>query len=137
MVIYRGADGRPGYHQADELDDAIHFVEGLRNGEGVEHARIFRMDEVTFEFRPYFRVEIGENAPAPTPEIAEPAPVAAPAEPAVEAAEVAEPAAAAGEWPATDPWADAPDAEMAPALSGTTEAAGNGAAVGRRGLFGR
>ena len=38
MVIYRGADGRPGYHQTEQLDDAVRFVEGLRNDEGVEHA---------------------------------------------------------------------------------------------------
>jgi len=59
MVIYRTADGQPGYHQADELDEAVRFVERLRNGDGVDGARIFKMDEVKFDFRPYFKVEIG------------------------------------------------------------------------------
>ncbi len=59
MVIYRTADGQPGYHQADELDEAVRFVERLRNGDGVDGARIFRMEEVNFDFRPYFKVEIG------------------------------------------------------------------------------
>src|SRR5688572_8572229 len=59
MVSYRTADGQPGYHQADELEDAVQFVERLRNTEGVDHPRIFRMEEVSFDFRPYFRVEIG------------------------------------------------------------------------------
>lgn len=62
MVIYRTADGQPGYHQADELDEAVRFVERLRNGDGVDGARIFRMEEVAFDFRPYFKVEIGPGA---------------------------------------------------------------------------
>jgi hypothetical protein len=59
MVIYRTADGQPGYHQAGELDEAVKFVERLRNGDGVDGARIFKMEEVNFDFRPYFKVEIG------------------------------------------------------------------------------
>jgi hypothetical protein len=58
MVIYRGTDGKPGYHQTDEIIDAVQFVEKLRNEQSVEHARIFRLEEVQFEFRPYFRVEL-------------------------------------------------------------------------------
>lgn len=58
MVIYRGADGKPGYHQTDDIHDAVGFVEQMRNDEGVEHARIFRLEEVVFEYRPYYRVEI-------------------------------------------------------------------------------
>ena len=58
MVIYRGADGKPGYQQAEDIHDAVTFVEQMRNEEGVEHARIFRLEEVTFEYRPYYRVEL-------------------------------------------------------------------------------
>lgn len=58
MVIYRGADGKPGYHQTDDIHDAVGFVEQMRNDEGVEHARIFRLEEVVFEYRPYYRVEL-------------------------------------------------------------------------------
>lgn len=58
MVIYRGADGKPGYHQTDDIHEAVGFVEQMRNEEGVEHARIFRLEEVVFEYRPYFRVEL-------------------------------------------------------------------------------
>jgi hypothetical protein len=64
MVIYRTADGQPGYHQAEELDEAVRFVERLRNGDGVDGARIFRMEEVNFDFRPYFKVEIGPGGVA-------------------------------------------------------------------------
>lgn len=72
MVIYRGPDGKPGYHQTDDIHDAVGFVEQLRNDQGVEHARIFRLEEVGFDYRPYFRVELtgapsleaGSSAPA-------------------------------------------------------------------------
>ncbi len=58
MVIYRGVDGKPGYHQTDDIHDAVSFVEQMRNEEGVEHARIFRLEEVVFEYRPYYRVQL-------------------------------------------------------------------------------
>jgi hypothetical protein len=60
MVIFQSAEGTPGYHQTDGLEDAVRFVEGPRNDQDVDHARIFRMEEVPFEFRPYFRVELGK-----------------------------------------------------------------------------
>jgi hypothetical protein len=58
MVIYRGADGKPGYHQTDDIHDAVMYVESLRNEKDVDHARIFRLEEVTFEYKPYYRVEL-------------------------------------------------------------------------------
>lgn len=67
MVIFRSSEGKAGYHQADGLDEAVRFVERLRNSENVEQARIFKMEEVSFEYRPYFRVEVGAGAPAPAP----------------------------------------------------------------------
>lgn len=67
MVIYRGADGKPGYHQTDDIHDAVMFVETLRNEKDVDHARIFRLEEVTFEYKPYYRVELSVGgAPAVT-----------------------------------------------------------------------
>ena len=61
MVIFRGVDGKPGYHQTDDIHDAVNFVEKMRNEEGVEHARIFRLEEVIFEYRPYYRVELSSS----------------------------------------------------------------------------
>ncbi len=100
MVIYRGSDGSPGYHQTDDVHDAVSFVEKLRNDEGVEHARIFRLEEMNFEYRPYFRVELKAGDAALG---------AAPAAPAVAAA----PAAAAAAAPVIDTTAAAPAAEAA------------------------
>ncbi len=65
MVIYRGADGKPGYQQAEDIHDAVTFVEQMRNGEGVEQARIFRLEEVVFEYKPYYRVELASAGMEP------------------------------------------------------------------------
>jgi hypothetical protein len=63
MVIFRRPDGKPGYHQAESVEDSIRFVEMLRNQEKVTDARIFRMEEVPIEVRTYYRVEVvGEHA---------------------------------------------------------------------------
>ena len=70
MVIYRGVDGKPGYQQAEDIHDAVAFVEQMRNEEGVEQARIFRLEEVTFEYRPYYRVELSSGAAGHEPSFA-------------------------------------------------------------------
>lgn len=70
MVIFRSTEGKPGYHQAETLDDAVRFVERLRNQEGVTDTRVFRMQEVALEVKTYYKVEIAPNADG--------APVAAP-----------------------------------------------------------
>jgi hypothetical protein len=84
MVIFRTAEGKPGYHQAEALDEAVRFVEHLRNQEQVPEARIFRMQEVPIEFKTYVKVEVSspvqDEAPvAPAPVAA--APVVAPVAP--------------------------------------------------------
>lgn len=72
MVIFRSAEGKPGYHQTDDLDAAIGFVEHLRNDEGVTDARIFVMEEVPIEFRTYYKVLVaGRPAAVPTREATE------------------------------------------------------------------
>jgi hypothetical protein len=73
IVIFRSTDGKTGYRQAESVEEAARFVERLRNGEGVDEARIYKLEEVVFEYKPYFRVEVGSvtpapEAPAPAPE---------------------------------------------------------------------
>ena len=128
MVVYRGTDGSPGYHQADEVHDAVAFVEQLRNEEGVEEAKIFRMEQVTFEYKPYFRVELTSSEPSLTAGAAKPAVAAAPSAPAEKAAE-------AEVVEATEVVTDAKvSTAEAPAASSTES---NGDVGARRGLFGR
>ena len=88
MVIFRTAEGKPDYHQADDLAEAMAFVERLRNEDSISDARIFHMEEVPIEFRAYYRVEVtaappAEEVAAPGPQLVEPQPVPVP-EPVLE-----------------------------------------------------
>ena len=69
MVIYRTSDGSSSFEQADAIDEAALFVERLRNNEGIDEIRIYRMEEISFAFRPYYKVELGlaerQTTPAP------------------------------------------------------------------------
>jgi hypothetical protein len=67
MVIFRN-DGKPGYHQVDDLDGALRFVEHLRNNEGVEMAQVYRLEEIPIEVRTVFKVELARNGSSTTPE---------------------------------------------------------------------
>jgi hypothetical protein len=58
MVIFQAPGGSPGYNQFETLDAAVGFVEQLRNERDVSNARIFALEEVKFEMRPYFKVEL-------------------------------------------------------------------------------
>jgi hypothetical protein len=76
MVIFREADGTPGYHQAEALDEAVHFVEELRNERQVSETRVFAMHEIPIEFKTYWKVEVMppdvSSAPPPPPPVAAP-----------------------------------------------------------------
>jgi hypothetical protein len=130
MVSYRSTDGKQSYHQTDELADAIEFVEHLRNDEAVDHARIFKLEELSFEFRPYFRVELATTLPPPpvtAPRESEwltPSPDG-PIEPVeAESTDDVDPLAAV--WTAT---------ERTESMDGDGHTVGAG--LGRKGLFGR
>jgi hypothetical protein len=62
MVIYLSADGKAGYQQVDDLVAAVAFVERVRNTQGIENSRIYRMEQVNYRFEPYYqvRLETGE-----------------------------------------------------------------------------
>lgn len=147
MVIYRSVDGKPGFQQTDDLMSAVEFVERLRNADGVESARIYRLEQVSFRFEPYYQVHI-DDAPAPTPPpatVARATVSAAPAAPVAPApvvvAETTAPAAAvpaaavaAAEAVTGAEPADAPTAET---VTPAPEPPADGATGIRRGLFGR
>lgn len=148
MVIYRGPDGKPGYHQTEDIHDAVGFVEQLRNDQGVEHARIFRLEELAFNYRPYFRVELSGGAPAVESGSSAPAVAAAPAEAEEASTEAADeaPAASSDDKPAatetaapsvTEVAATATEsASAAPTITSPSTGTDNGVGA-RRGLFGR
>lgn len=154
MVIYRSVDGKPGFQQTDDLVAAVEFVERLRNLEGVESARIYRLEQVNFRFQPYFQVHLDTGdapeipkplvSPAPTgtangaaaPMASQPTTIAAgepaPAPPRVLSAAMAAASAEAHNGPTIDV-----SDSSAPSLGFTPtddQADSNGI---RRGLFGR
>lgn len=66
LIRFKTAEGIDGSHSAYTLDDAIEFVERLRNNEDATDVHLYRMTEIPIEFKTYFRVEVrqGESAQA-------------------------------------------------------------------------
>ena len=126
IVAFEGADRVPAYHRCEELADAVSFVEKLRNDRGVETVQIFRTEEVRFDFKPYYRVELGalSAGPTPTPIAAGPSTTIAPPPPISAIPSPSEPAAPVGPSP-SDAGGYSDDDDLS---------VGSGV---RRGLFGR
>jgi hypothetical protein len=135
MVIYSTSDGSSCHEQADAIDEAALFVERLRNQDGIEEIRIYRMEEISFAFRPYYKVELGMperfTAGSPPADVFGAAAVAPPREEVIVEVEAPAEAQMPATDDATDDLTDAPD--DAP-VGDSDDATG---ANGRRGLFGR
>jgi hypothetical protein len=72
LVRFTTAEGREGHHYAESLEEALKFVERLRNAEEAQDVRVFKLREVPIEFRAYYKVELRtpdavEPDEAPTP----------------------------------------------------------------------
>jgi hypothetical protein len=70
VVFFTGAEGAVLFRRMPTLEEAVRFVEHLRNVEGVEDSRVFSMTEVPLSFKTVYRVEIPgvtDAAPAPLP----------------------------------------------------------------------
>src|SRR5947208_11330658 len=101
VVFFPGPDGAPSFRRLSSLDDAVRFVEHLRNVEGVSEVSVHTLAPVPLSFRPYYRVEVpADEAVAPEPVAPEPvmemmapveAVVPAPSEPVGEHVPAAEP----------------------------------------------
>ena len=61
MVNFRSAEGKPGYHPTDSLEEAVRFVEHLRNQEQVSDARVWRLQEVPLEVKTYYKVVVAPS----------------------------------------------------------------------------
>ncbi len=62
IVVYQKSDGTSGVEECGDLDLAIVTAERLRNVDSVESPRIFKTEEIRYDFRPYYRVEVsGES----------------------------------------------------------------------------
>jgi hypothetical protein len=114
VVFYPGPDAAPAFRRFSSLDEAVRFVEHLRNSEGVAEVSVHTLTPVPVAFRAYYKAEIspGELASGLVPDQA-PAPVeaVAPVEALAEVAEV--PAEVPAELVAEMPSAEPVLAEMA------------------------
>jgi len=130
IVVYLRADGSSGVEECADLDLAVVAAERLRNVDSVERPRIFKTEEVTYDFKPYYRVEVtsaqvsGAAAPvAPIPTVAE--------ESADAQIDVAEPAAEVVDVPGeTSVVEQPPTPSVAPDTAEVSDAASD------KGLFG-
>jgi hypothetical protein len=144
MVIFQNPEGDPGYNQFESIEEAVSFVEKIRNEQGIDSIRIFELEEVKFDLKPYYKVELlalkAGSAPAPAPA---PAPATAP--PPAAAPAPAPPSDPASPFAAPAPQSDAPagfpppsSASLPPTPPADQPAdAADEAQPTRRGLFGR
>ena len=94
VVFHPGPDGSPAFRRFGSLEDAVRFVEHLRNAEGVSEVSVHALAPVPVAFRAYYKVEVPVDA---APVDAAPVDVPAPSEPVYDAVPeqpVAEPVAA-------------------------------------------
>ncbi len=64
LVIVHSADDMS-FHPCNDLDSAVAAIERLRNEDGVESCELFEMNPISFEFRPYYHVAIGDHSAQP------------------------------------------------------------------------
>ena len=71
VVFYPGADGTEAFRRAGDLEEAVRFVEHLRNDSGVGDVSVFALHSVPLAFRTYVHVELppSEGEPESEPEI--------------------------------------------------------------------
>jgi hypothetical protein len=77
VVFFPAHDGSPAFRRLASLDDAVRFVEHLRNTEGVDRVSVHSLTEVPMAFKAYYKVEMPESAPAPEAAVAPPVAVEA------------------------------------------------------------
>lgn len=66
VVFFPAPDGTPAFRRFAGLEEAVRFVEHLRNVENVSSASVYSLTEVPLSFKAWYRVEIpGEPADQP------------------------------------------------------------------------
>src|SRR3954452_13561068 len=86
VVFHPGPDGAPAFRRFGSLDEAVRFVEHLRNAEGVSEVSVHALAPVPVAFRAYYKVEVpAEQVPVDVPAPSEPVFEAVPEQPVAEA----------------------------------------------------
>ncbi|MBX6372069.1 MAG: hypothetical protein IRZ02_07425 [Acidothermus sp.] len=62
VVFFPAPDRTPAFRRFPSLDEALRFVEHLRNVENVTEASVYQLTEVPLSFRPWYRVEVPAGA---------------------------------------------------------------------------
>ncbi|HUP76488.1 MAG TPA: hypothetical protein VM282_25865 [Acidimicrobiales bacterium] len=139
MVLYTRLDSSAAFERCEELAAAVAEVERLRNEQSIDGAQIYRLEEVKFEIKPYFRVELPEvsavasSAPSIASSATSTVADAAPADEDAPWTTASEPSMMIAPPPPPPPAPVAPMAyDDAPTVQGEDAISG-----GRRGLFGR
>src|SRR3954454_11643968 len=82
VVFYPGPDGNPAFRRFTSQEEAVRFVEHLRNVEDVAEVSLHALTPVPVAFRAYYRVEVPAAEvvafPADVPEQAVPVAVVEP-----------------------------------------------------------
>src|SRR3954469_12883225 len=98
VVFHPGPDGSPSFRRFGSLEDAVRFVEHLRNVEGVSEVSVPALAPAQPAFGPYYKEECPVaqapcDVPAPSDPMfdAMPRPAEQPAEPVMADAVMAEP----------------------------------------------
>jgi len=65
VVFHPGPDGSPAFRRFSSLEDAVRYVEHLRNVEGVSDFSVHALQSVPLAFRAYYRVEVPVEAQSP------------------------------------------------------------------------
>jgi hypothetical protein len=58
VVFYPAPDGAPAFRRFSALDEAVRYVEHLRNAEGVSEVSVHTLTPVPVAFRAYYKVEV-------------------------------------------------------------------------------
>ncbi|MCA1839048.1 MAG: hypothetical protein ABR507_12230 [Actinomycetota bacterium] len=58
MVMFTSSEGKAATHQTGSLEEAVKFVEHIRNNEDVSDAKLFLMTEIPIEVKAYYKVEL-------------------------------------------------------------------------------
>jgi hypothetical protein len=58
VVFYPSVDNLPAFRRLDSIDEAVRFVEHLRNVEGVSECSVHALTPVPVSFRAYYRAEV-------------------------------------------------------------------------------
>lgn len=64
VVFFPAPDGTPAFRRLASLDEAVRFVEHLRNVENVSEASVHALTEVPLSFKAWYRVELPTTSTA-------------------------------------------------------------------------